>query len=193
MTEAPTPPPTPEPQPLPPIRVLDALPEAEFTRVLGPLFEDAPRFLARLAQERPFNAWGRVFAAAEWIAISCPEDEQIELLDAHPRIGAAPGTVSALSFREQGYDREAAETAAREAAEDAARVAVDLARLNDAYEARFGFRYVIFVAGRSRAAIVPLMERALGEDRASELDRGLRDVVQIARARASRIGVEGEG
>jgi 2-oxo-4-hydroxy-4-carboxy-5-ureidoimidazoline decarboxylase len=193
MSQAPTPPSTPEPRPLPPIWVLDALPEPEFARVLGPLFEDAPRFLARLAQERPFNAWGRVFAAAEWVAISSPEDEQIELLDAHPRIGAAPGTVSVLSFQEQGYDRDAAETAAREAAEGAARVAADLERLNDAYEARFGFRYVIFVAGRSRAAIVPLMERALGEGRAAELDRGLRDVVHIARARASRIGVEGEG
>jgi 2-oxo-4-hydroxy-4-carboxy-5-ureidoimidazoline decarboxylase len=193
MSAQPTQPPTPEPQPLPAIRVLDALPDADFARALGPLFEDAPRFLARLAQERPFNAWGRVFAAAEWVAISSPEPEQIELLDAHPRIGAAPGTVSALSFREQGYDREAAETAAREAADEAQRVAADLARLNDAYEARFGFRYVIFVAGRPRSAIVPLMERALGEDRASELDRGLRDVVHIARARASRIGIEGTG
>ncbi len=72
-------------------------------------------------------------------------------------------------------------------------MAADLQRLNDAYEARFGFRYVIFVAGRSRAAIVPLMEAALGADRASELERGLLDVVHIARARATRIGIEGQG
>jgi 2-oxo-4-hydroxy-4-carboxy--5-ureidoimidazoline (OHCU) decarboxylase len=180
------------PDRLPSIRVLDALPEEAFRRALGPLFEDAPRFLARLAAERPFNAWGRVFAAAEWIAISSPEPEQIELLDAHPRIGAAPGTVSALSFLEQGYDRDAAEAAARDARTEAERVAAELARLNDAYEARFGFRYVVFVAGRPRAAIVPLMERALGADRAAERDRGLRDVVHIARARATRIGIEGE-
>ena len=136
--------------------------------------------------------WARVFAAAEWVAISSPEAEQIELLDAHPRIGAAPGSVSALSFVEQGYDRDAAEAAARAADAEAARVAADLERLNDAYEARFGFRYVIFVAGRPRSAIVPLMEAALGAERASELDRGLRDVVHIARARAARIGIEGE-
>jgi len=33
-----------------------------------------------------------------------PEDEQIELIDAHPRLGAPPASVSALSHREQGYD-----------------------------------------------------------------------------------------
>ena len=33
-----------------------------------------------------------------------PEPEQVELIDAHPRLGAPPGSVSALSFREQGYD-----------------------------------------------------------------------------------------
>ena len=34
-------------------------------------------------------------------------------------------------------------------------------RLNDAYEARFGFRYCVFVAGRPRAALLPGMEAAL--------------------------------
>ena len=37
-----------------------------------------------------------------------PEDEQIELVDAHPRLGAPPASVSAASFVEQGYDRDAA-------------------------------------------------------------------------------------
>jgi 2-oxo-4-hydroxy-4-carboxy-5-ureidoimidazoline decarboxylase len=105
-----------------------------------------------------------------------PEEEQIELLDAHPRIGAPPGTVSAMSYREQGYDQEQQE--AIEA----------LARLNPRYEARFGFRYVIFVAGRPRSAIVPLLERALDADRGEELQRGLTDVVAIARDRAATMG-----
>ena len=32
-----------------------------------------------------------------------PLDEKIELIDAHPRLGAPPATVSAMSFVEQGY------------------------------------------------------------------------------------------
>ena len=87
-------------------------------------------------------------------------------------------------------DREAADRAAEQAAAELAR---ELARLNDAYEARFGFRYVIFVAGRPRAAIVPLLTAAIDGDPLAERERGLRDVVHIGRARAARIGYEQEG
>lgn len=140
------------------------------------LFEGAPRFVTRLltaSTEDPV-------AAAEDIALSMPETEQIELLNAHPRIGAAPGSVSEMSFREQGYDRDpgTAELQAR------------LDRLNDAYEARFGFRFVVFVAGRPRAEIADIMESKLTADRDEEKHRALRDVVAIARDRAHKLPVE---
>jgi 2-oxo-4-hydroxy-4-carboxy-5-ureidoimidazoline decarboxylase len=110
-----------------------------------------------------------------------PRAEQLELVDAHPRIGAPPGTVSAHSYREQGYDRAHVS--------DPMDVAAVLGRLNDAYEARFGFRFVVFVAGRPREAIVPLIESALVRDPKAELRRALTDVVAIARDRAARTGV----
>jgi 2-oxo-4-hydroxy-4-carboxy-5-ureidoimidazoline decarboxylase len=148
---------------------------------LGPLFEDAPRFLDRLIELRPFGDWPTLFDRAGSLALSMPEPEQLELIDAHPRIGAPPASVSALSFREQGYDREQAEAIAA------------LEPLNDAYEARFGFRYVVFVAGRPRSAIVPLLRSALDADRDAEIRRALGDVVAIARARAERPGAEAVG
>jgi 2-oxo-4-hydroxy-4-carboxy-5-ureidoimidazoline decarboxylase len=163
-------------RPAPSIAELDSAGEGWARDVLMPLFEHAPRFLARLSDERPFGSWRELFARAADLVLEMPEDQQIELLDAHPRIGAPPATVSTLSFREQGYDRGQVE--AIEALE----------RLNSEYEARFGFRYVIFVAGRPRAAIVPLLERALEADRAEELRRGLLDVIAIARDRATTMG-----
>jgi len=153
------------------IAELDALPEGEFVMAVAPLFEGAPRFLARLAAARPFASADAMFAHAETIALSMPEDEQLELIDAHPRLGAPPATVSALSYREQGYDRETTEAIA------------DLERLNGEYERRFGFRFAVFVAGRSRAELVPVLEGALRADRAAEIRRALVDVVAIARDR----------
>jgi 2-oxo-4-hydroxy-4-carboxy-5-ureidoimidazoline decarboxylase len=100
------------------------------------------------------------------------------LIDAHPRLGAPPASVSALSHREQGYDRETTEAIA------------ELARLNAAYEERFGFRYCVFVDGRSRAALVPVLEAALDADREAEIRRALIDVVAIARDRARRLAAE---
>ena len=90
--------------------------------------------------------------------------------------------MSALSFVEQGYDRDDTERAAEAAAADAS-VAADLDRLNAAYEARFGFRYCVFVAGRSRAELLPGMIAALEADREAEIDRALDAVVDIARDR----------
>ncbi len=154
--------------------------------MVAPLFEDAPRFIGRLEANRPYGSWEELFAAAVRVALEMPADEQLELIDAHPRIGAPPGSVSALSFVEQGYDQE---SASAEAEAEQVRIAAELDRLNRAYEATFGFRYVIFVAGRPRAAIVPMIEAALGADAAAERERALRDVVAIARDRAIKTGL----
>ena len=159
------------------IEGLNAGDDAGVVEALSPLFEGAPRFLARLAGIRPYRDWSSLFAAARTIAHAMPEDEQIELIDAHPRLGAPPGSVSVLSFREQGYDRQ------RSAAGDGVGVAAELNGLNLAYEARFGFRYCVAVAGRPRAALLPAMAAALSADRDAELHRALDAVVDIAMAR----------
>ena len=120
----------------------------------------------------PSTSEEELLDAARATARSMPEDEQIELLGAHPRIGADPSTVSAVSHAEQGYDDEPAD--------DQAWVGAELEALNEAYEERFGFRFVIFVAGRPRSEILPLLEHAVGSDRDEELRRGLDDAVLIA-------------
>jgi len=169
---------------------LDHASAAAFAADVAPLFEGAPRFLARLAAARPFSTWETLFEQAREIAHAMPEADQVELVDAHPRLGAPPGSVSALSFAEQGYERErAAALAASEAAieRERARIAAQLDDLNERYEARFGFRYCVFVAGRERAALIPEMAAALEADRDAELHRALDAVVEIARDRHRKL------
>jgi 2-oxo-4-hydroxy-4-carboxy--5-ureidoimidazoline (OHCU) decarboxylase len=170
-----------EPAALPPIEVLDDLPAAEFAAALSPLFEGAPSFLGRLADARPFGSYADVWPRALAIALAMPQADQLELINAHPRLGASPGAVSALSFREQGYDRAVP-------ARESEPVAAELARLNDAYEARLGFRYCVFVNGRSRAELLPVIAAAVDADRAAELTRALTDVVAIAQDRSRTLG-----
>ncbi len=150
---------------------LDSIPKTEFVAAVAPLFEGAPHFLDRLAAARPFGSAEEMFRRARVIALSMPESEQIELIDAHPRLGAPPSSVSAMSHREQGYDRETTE------AMDA------LKRLNRQYEAKFGFRFCVFVAGRSRAEMVPVIDAALAAERTAEIQRAIGDVIAIARDR----------
>lgn len=166
---------------------VNAANEAVAVEALAPLFEGAPHFLARLVAARPFVDWDELFRHAREITRGMPETEQIELIDAHPRLGAPPASVSPQSFREQGYDREASEVADAEEVERR-RVAAELERLNAAYEARFGFRYCVNVAGRPRAALLPQMDASLWQDRDVELQRALDAVVDIARARLEALG-----
>jgi 2-oxo-4-hydroxy-4-carboxy--5-ureidoimidazoline (OHCU) decarboxylase len=166
--------------PLPPVESLNGLSANRFAAAVGPLFEHAPAFLARLAAARPFADESALWSAALRIARAMPEADQVELINAHPRLGALPASVSAFSFREQGYG--SAEAQAQAAGAD--RVAAELERLNAAYEARFGFHYCIFVNGRSRDELIPGMASALQADRPSEIDRALGDIVAIARSRA---------
>jgi 2-oxo-4-hydroxy-4-carboxy-5-ureidoimidazoline decarboxylase len=150
---------------------LDVIAPGAFAAAVAPLFEGARLFLGRLAMARPFGSVDALFSRAREIAHAMPLGEKIELIDAHPRLGAPPADVSDLSFVEQGYDRERG------------RPGAELDRLNAAYEARFGFRYCVFVGGRSRSELLPEMAAALEADRDAELTRALDAVIDIARDR----------
>jgi 2-oxo-4-hydroxy-4-carboxy--5-ureidoimidazoline (OHCU) decarboxylase len=174
---------------MPSVPELDRLPPDAFVSTMGPLFEGASAFLARLEAERPFGSPGELFRRAREVALAMPADEQVELVDAHPRLGAPAGSVSPLSFVEQGYDREAADAAA-----EAERQEIDarLDRLNVAYERRFGFRFCVFVAGRPRAGLLPIFESALLSERSSELRRAVGAAIDIADDRYRRLRGEDE-
>jgi 2-oxo-4-hydroxy-4-carboxy--5-ureidoimidazoline (OHCU) decarboxylase/GNAT superfamily N-acetyltransferase len=198
----------------PSVADLDQLPAAAFTSEMAPLVEGAPDFLEAMAKARPFETDERLMAVAFDVAHALPEDGRVQLVDAHPPIGAAAGTVSELSYAEQGYaqvqvatergsgtedgnglyedeslfsEAELAEEAASLRAAELRRADEELSMLNELYQERFGFRYVVFVAGRPRDAIVPLLERALHNDRDAELRRAIDDAIYIAADRLRRL------
>jgi 2-oxo-4-hydroxy-4-carboxy--5-ureidoimidazoline (OHCU) decarboxylase len=152
---------------------------------VAPLFERAPGFIKRLAAGRPYGSWPALFDRAVPLALGMPREAQIELIDAHPRIGAPPGSVSAHSFIEQGYDRE---SAAAGAEEERMRLSGELEELNAAYESRFASA-TSSGGGRPRAAIVPLLRASLEAGADAERERAIGDVVAIAHDRALRSGL----
>jgi 2-oxo-4-hydroxy-4-carboxy--5-ureidoimidazoline (OHCU) decarboxylase len=153
---------------------LDGVPDGAFRGQMAGLFESAPRFLDRLVAARPYGSWEALFAAAERIALAMPEEEQLELINAHPRLGAPPSSVSEHSFREQGYDV------------DTTAAIAELEQLNAAYEIaiRVPLSACSSTAGRDRPGSGAA--EALTRDRATERDRALRDVVAIARDRSTK-------
>lgn len=125
---------------------------------LAELFSGRTRLVERLAASE--DPLGR----AEEIAQAAPEDERVEALGAHPRIGES-------SPEQRG---------------DEAGVLVELAQLNRDYERRFGFRFVVFVAGRSRQELLPVFRERLARTRGQELETGIEELVAVARDRWRR-------
>lgn len=164
-----------------PIDELNTLPLDEFAAALAPLFESAPPLARGLHAARPFASYTALLDGAARVIAELSEAEQIAVVNAHPRIGESAEAVrqrSALSYREQGFDREAALD------QDAvARVYRELAELNEAYEQRFGFGFVVFVNGRSKAEIVDVLRERLHNPRAQELAPALDAMLAIARDR----------
>lgn len=142
------------------------LPRKLTVEELTPLFGEArTRFVERLA------AYENPLVEAPAVLRAAPEDERIEALNAHPRIGAR--RLSAISALEQGVD-------------DDPTMLAELARLNETYERKFGFRFLVFVNRRSRAEILEVLRQRIGRARDEELDTAVDELVAIARDRWRR-------
>jgi hypothetical protein len=98
---------------------------------------------------------------AEDVALSLDDREQAAALAAHPRIG------------EPSPEQHGGEPA----------IITELAYLNQVYEEKFGFRFVVFAAGRSRAELLQVLRERLERSRDEELETGIRELVAIAKDR----------
>jgi 2-oxo-4-hydroxy-4-carboxy--5-ureidoimidazoline (OHCU) decarboxylase len=130
---------------------------------LAELFEGRTRLVELLAKtEHPLERAGEVLALLSDV-------DKVEALNAHPAIGQRAG-LSARSAAEQGDDSDPA-------------VLTQLTYLNQVYEETYGFRFVVFVVGRSKTEILEVLQARMGRAREEELDTGCHELVAIARDR----------
>jgi 2-oxo-4-hydroxy-4-carboxy--5-ureidoimidazoline (OHCU) decarboxylase len=141
------------------------LPRQLTVEQLAELFEGRTRLVEKLAERDD------PLASAHEVIEKLSESEKLEALNAHPAIGAK--NLSTRSAAEQG------------AGDDQATLA-ELERLNAEYEARFGFRFVVFVNRRPKSEIVPILRERLARSREQELDTAVNELVAIAEDRWRR-------
>lgn len=148
---------------LPAIHTLSHLPDEQLTNVLDLLFEPSPPLHALslpLLRSTTFPAYDTLIAAvnAQLSALAQSDDpkhvdELSEILCSHPRLGEKK-VESEQSRAEQAQLQKGAEEEKEQ-----------LAALNREYEQKFpGLRYVVFVNGRARPAIM--------ENMRTRIDRG---------------------
>ena len=159
------------------LSALNSSDRAAFVAALGHLFEHSPWVADETFPLRPFADADSLHAALCATMFGAPAERQLALVRAHPDLAgrlAQAGALTADSAREQaaaGLDR----LTPGEASE--------IVRLNDAYQARFGFPFVICARLNAKAAILASMRSRVANGPKEELSTALAEIAKIARLR----------
>lgn len=150
-----------------------------FIARLGGIFEHSPWVAARVVAQRPFASVGALHEAMCAVVDAASAAEQLALIRAHPQLAgkaAVRKELTAASLSEQqgaGLDQCSPDEFAR------------INALNDAYQQRFGFPFILAVRGHGRDSIIANMAERLNNAPTHEHDEALRQIARIARFRLS--------
>jgi 2-oxo-4-hydroxy-4-carboxy-5-ureidoimidazoline decarboxylase len=162
-----------------PLSELNTMPEAEFVRLLGGVFEHSPWVAEGAACGRPYHSVADLHAAMVRQIEQAGEQAQLELICAHPELAgkaAVRGELTEESSSEQagaGLDKCTPEEYAR------------LTELNEAYKRKFGFPFILAVKGYDRAGIIQQFERRLLLSVEDEKRESLQQIYKIGGFRLS--------
>jgi len=156
---------------------LNAATSGKFVAALDGIFEHTPWIAERTAARRPFASRLDLLDAMRAVVDAATEDEQLELIRAHPQLAgraAIHDELTAASTREQqgaGLNACSPNEFAR------------LQELNGAYNAKFGFPFILAVRGHDRASIIAAFEARLCNDADAERRTALEQIARIAEFR----------
>ena len=150
--------------------------------LLDGIYEHSPWIAASAMAERPFADLAHLKRALVGATRAGGRDAQLALLRAHPKLAGkamVAGTLTSESTDEQtrsGLTQCSAQEFAR------------LHALNDAYDARFGWPFILAVRGPTgkgltRGEIIGTFERRLANDAETEFEECLSNVHRIAELR----------
>ena len=158
---------------MPKLAELNALDGAEFTRIVGPVFEHSPWVAARTAAQRPFQSREALHAALITTVKKASDDEKLALIRAHPDlIGDAHLTAASQAEQAGAGLQDATAEEARQFRE-----------FNRQYRERFGFPFVICARLNKKEAIARAFPVRLQNSRKQEIETALQEISKIAELR----------
>src|SRR5205085_1652027 len=131
------------------------------------------KWVQRMLSQRPFKDADEVFASAERIWNDLGREDWLEAFAAHPRIG------------EKGTAQESREQAGAASATDD--VKAKLAEVNRAYEARFGWIYLVCATGKSAEEMLAIAQSRMTNDPDAELKVAAAEQAKITRLRLIKL------
>ena len=153
---------------------INALSQAEFTQVLGPVFEHSPWIAADTWRKRPFATLDALHTALCATVASSGEVKQLALIRAHPDLVGRAARFGTLT-RESSGEQASAGLNRLTAGEIAA-----FHQANAAYLNRFGFPFVICARLNKKEAILEGFRIRLDHTREEEIKSALEEIGKIA-------------
>jgi 2-oxo-4-hydroxy-4-carboxy-5-ureidoimidazoline decarboxylase len=163
----------------PPIALdeLRHLDRARFVELFGGAFEHAPWVAERAFAAGPFHTIEALHGAMVEAMRRAPRARQLALIRAHPDLAgraAIAGELSAASAAEQaGAKLDQCTPAEFERFRE----------LNDKYQEKFRFPFILAVKGKTRAEILAAFEQRVENPPGAEFDEALNQIARIARFR----------
>ena len=133
--------------------------EAELLKCCG-----STRWARDMTQARPFASVEKLCETADAVCATLNDEDWIEAFHAHPKIGERK---AATDQSRQAQTWSAQEQSA--VAQASSQTKDSLAKLNQEYEARFGFIFIVCAAGKSSEEILEFLNERLQNDRETEL------------------------
>ena len=164
---------------------INAMNEARFVTVCGPLFEHSPWIAARTWKRRPFPTLAALHQELVATMMQATRQEQLALIGAHPDLVgrlAREGKLSRYSTAEQA----AAGLSKLSAGE------IDLfEKCNREYREKFHLPFIICARENRKEAILAAFPVRLAHTREKEIATALAEIAKIARVRLLDAVAEG--
>lgn len=140
------------------------------------------RWASEIARRRPYDSLSELLDVADELWWQLAPADWLEAFRSHPKIGQKTAEVSA-SAQSQQWSR--GEQAQMDNA--SADTATALARLNEAYQARFGFIFIVCATGKSPEEMLAILRERLENGPDEELRIAAAEQAKITELRLKKL------
>jgi 2-oxo-4-hydroxy-4-carboxy-5-ureidoimidazoline decarboxylase len=139
------------------------------------------RWSKAMAASRPFVSAQQMMDKSDEIWENTDETDWLEAFLGHPKIGVKQLSEKFASTKEWAGDEQAS---VKQASEDTIQA---LADGNDAYEAKFGFIYIICATGKSAQEMLDLLNARMPNDKHTEIRIAAGEQNKITKIRLNKL------
>jgi 2-oxo-4-hydroxy-4-carboxy-5-ureidoimidazoline decarboxylase len=151
------------------IAELNQINHEEFVNALGSVFEQTPSIAYQVWYKRPFANVTDLHQQMLNVTNTMSQAEQLALIQAHPDLGSKVEMAEASVQEQSGVGLDQLTLAEFDRFQ----------QLNQSYQAKFGFPFIIAVKNHTKASILEVFDRRLHNSSDVEIRQALAEIAQI--------------